>query len=69
MASRTTTWSSASIKIDSAAITLQHCQLLIQDAGGRAPNTLRVSLGLGQQLRRRLPAHGLLRRLRDRAPG
>ena len=29
-----------------APVTLQHCQSLIQDATGKAPNTIRISLGL-----------------------
>jgi selenocysteine lyase/cysteine desulfurase len=33
-------------QIDREAVNLQHCQLMIKDATGKAPNTLRVSLGL-----------------------
>ncbi len=38
-------------KLDSAAVTLQHCQLLIQDSSGKVPNTIRVSLGLASDFR------------------
>ncbi|HEY5432633.1 MAG TPA: hypothetical protein VIL06_04405, partial [Coriobacteriia bacterium] len=31
---------------DSAAVTLAGCQRLIQDATGKVPNTIRVSLGI-----------------------
>jgi molybdenum cofactor sulfurtransferase len=33
-------------QIDREAVNLKHCQLMIQDATGKVPNTLRVSLGI-----------------------
>jgi hypothetical protein len=33
-------------QIDRDAVNLKHCQLMIQDATGKVPNTLRVSLGI-----------------------